>query len=139
MSILTFPVPETLNTSQLINELNAAGFTEVNVCLYQDNEGQPDHIQVTAAELTDHMPPAEMRDACATQEDLDWLCWAFAEEAFNSDHNKAIAMQAVISEHVASVSPTPLTLEERIEALPNPVEDFEGFRSELASILEGMK
>lgn len=99
MSILVFPAPDPLNGDLLTEELAAAGFTNPEVSLYRDREGEPDVVQVMADELTDHMPPAEMRTACRTRKELDFLLWCYAEEAYNADAPLREKIAPIVAAH----------------------------------------
>jgi hypothetical protein len=108
MSILLFPVPDVLNGDKLAAEIVEAGFSPFVsegqptpiVSVYSDDEGNPNYVQIIVDGLTDHMPPAEMRTACTNRDDLNWLLWAYAEEAYNADSAYRTSIAAVVSAHV---------------------------------------
>lgn len=100
MSILLFPAPDPLDCHVLEDELAAAGFDDPSVSVYErDSEPVRYDIQVMVAGLTDHMPTLEARQACATQDDLNWLLYVTAAAAAAKDADVAAKIAKVVDAH----------------------------------------
>lgn len=117
--MIELPLPADMYGPQLVDELEAAGYSDVTLVVAGDR------LIINAAELVDPMPAPAEREACSTQEELNALLESGVFAAGAADAAALAAISAVLAAHLPSPPPLPPTKEEQVAKIVDVAPDWQ--------------